>query len=85
MWWSPTVADIHVLATFESQTALLFGMRGASSWVKISEADAIIALVREDSLKAALVPDDYSDREVELAIEVFRYYAEKALFRGSDG
>jgi hypothetical protein len=73
------MADIHVLATFESQEALLAGMRRAVSWVKISEADAIIALVNEERLKAALVPDHYSEREVELAIEVMRYYADLAL------
>jgi hypothetical protein len=76
-----TMADIHVLATFDSQEALLSGMRRAVSWLKISEAQAIIALVNEERLKAALVPEHYSEREVELAIEVMRYYAEQALFR----
>jgi hypothetical protein len=75
------LTDLHVLATFDSQEALLAGMRRAVSWVKISEADAVIALVSEERLKAALAPEHYSEREVELAIEVMRYYAEQALFR----
>jgi hypothetical protein len=70
------LTDLHVLATFESQEALLAGMRRSVSWIKISEAQAIIALVTEERLKAALCPDGFSEREVELAVEVFRHYAE---------
>jgi hypothetical protein len=73
------VADLHVLANFESQEALLAGMRRAVSWIKLSEAGALAALATEDSLKLVLCPHHYSEREVELAIEVFRHYADLAL------
>jgi hypothetical protein len=70
---------IHVIATFESQEAMLAGMRRATSWIKIEKAAAVIALSSEPRIKMALVPDHYSEREVELAIEVMRCYADLAL------
>jgi hypothetical protein len=70
---------IRVLATFESQEALLAGMRRAVSWIKVSEADAIIALASKERLMDVLCPDEYSAREIELAVEVVRYYAQVVL------
>jgi hypothetical protein len=71
--------DIHVLATFESQEALLAGMRRAVSWIKVSDATAVTVLASEERLKEVLCPAWYSEREVELALEVMHCYAELML------
>jgi hypothetical protein len=47
--------QVHVLATFESQEALLAAMTGAVSWVQLSEAETI------QLLKPA-PPDPYADK-----------------------
>ena len=75
------MSDIHVLATFESQEALLAGMRRAVSWIRLDDAQVLAALATEDSLKLAL-GGWYSDAEIEKAIRVFHDYAERALKRG---
>jgi hypothetical protein len=72
-------SDIHVLATFRSQEALLAGMRRAVSWIKVSEATAVTVLASEERLKEVLCPQWYSEREVELAIEVMHCYADLML------
>jgi hypothetical protein len=51
--------QIHVLATFESQEAVLEAMKGAASWIKLTDAQALAALAlsgRDDP------PDPYASR-----------------------
>jgi hypothetical protein len=77
------MSDIHVLATFESQEAVLAGMRRAVSWIRLDEAQTLAALATEDSLKLVL-GGWYSDAEIEKAIRVFHDYAERALERSGE-
>lgn len=71
--------SIHVMATFDSNEDLLDGMRRAVSWIVLDEPHALSALAGEERLKEVLCADGgdgpwYSEREVELAVQVWRDY-----------
>jgi hypothetical protein len=69
---------IHVLATFESQEALLNAMAHAVSWGKITEAEALQVLAPEPA-------DPYASTKLRPGLERMKQELAQSLFPSEGG